>query len=437
VEALFTTHNEHLLVTSKLVSLAGFAINGYWDVNFLVVASALVRAAEATMLFHIITRGLTARANRCIWAACAITFAAPLSGYNILCGHQISFYFAEFAFLWSIHIVLHWNSPWVSGWRLFFATVLGLCSMGSAIAIPMATLAVHFVAAKRHKGFYSAWSATFAATCGYALVFAGESGSMGHSQTHVEQLSFFLQLVSWPLSNRVCGVVVSVLATFAVIWLGRRKQGAPALPAIVGFGVFSGCNAAFIALRRVPTEFHQRHWESVALIPLCLFALCVLLVAEYPRLRSIPGRVVLGITLSVYLMAYGTLIWRQSWPYIASAAATRDTALEHYRTLLLSRRLAQEGTRLEGLLQAHDYSFFDDPIGRFSIHPVVIQNILINRPAALAILAPEVIPVREVSIPSKLIRGVTNAGWILGIAGIVTAINNVFKTWRARRNRLL
>ncbi|HEV8073474.1 MAG TPA: hypothetical protein VGP21_05015, partial [Opitutaceae bacterium] len=41
---LFTPHNEHVILTTKLVSLSGFALNGYWDVPFLAVAAAFVRA---------------------------------------------------------------------------------------------------------------------------------------------------------------------------------------------------------------------------------------------------------------------------------------------------------------------------------------------------------------------------------------------------------
>ena len=39
---LFTSHNEHMPVTTKLLSMTGFVLNGYWDVKFLAVVAALV-----------------------------------------------------------------------------------------------------------------------------------------------------------------------------------------------------------------------------------------------------------------------------------------------------------------------------------------------------------------------------------------------------------
>lgn len=46
-DALFRQHNEHALITTKLFSLIGFSLNGYWDVKFLVVIAAITRAAGA------------------------------------------------------------------------------------------------------------------------------------------------------------------------------------------------------------------------------------------------------------------------------------------------------------------------------------------------------------------------------------------------------
>lgn len=102
VETLLTPHNEHLQLSTKLVSLGGFVANGYWDVPFLAAASAFVRAAEAAVLFGLITQGASSRGKFCLWGLCAAIFAAPLSGYNLLCGLQISFYFAGLALLWSV-----------------------------------------------------------------------------------------------------------------------------------------------------------------------------------------------------------------------------------------------------------------------------------------------------------------------------------------------
>src|SRR5690606_11623154 len=133
VDVALVNHNEHFILTTRLVSLMGFLLNGYWDVPFLVVMSALVRAAVAVLTFRLVTAGGSGRQRIAAWIACIALFAVPYSGYNVLSGLQLSFYLVGIALVWSIFLVLRWRTPLSSGFGLVVATIFALCSMCSPI----------------------------------------------------------------------------------------------------------------------------------------------------------------------------------------------------------------------------------------------------------------------------------------------------------------
>jgi hypothetical protein len=133
----------------------------------------------------------------------------------------------------------------------------------------------------------------------------------------------------------------------------------------------------------------------------------------------------------LYLIAGSGLLVGESLPYIASAREQREEVTAHYVRVLASGRLLSEvRARINGRLSARDYTFFDDPVGRFAPHPVVIGNILLNPPAAYSLLAPEIVEGRTPSALSRVTRLIGKTGWIFCLAAAIVVIIGVSRRTR-------
>ena len=418
-QILFIGHNEHMLVTTRLLSLAGFALNGYWDVKFLVVVAALVRGLEAVLCFKILGAGRRGGTRALVWAACVWVFAAPISGFNLMCGMQVSFFMADIAALWAIHVVLRWRNGGSGAGQLIAASIVGLLSLGSAIAIPAVTLAVHLVQRRARPGFWMGWVSSVLLTGGYVGWMASD---MDHSRTFSrETLEFLLQLLAWPVLNVGLGLVLVAAAGLGA-WRVLRANGCndDGIVAGVGLAVFAAVNAGLLALNRMPAELHMRHWDTLSLGTLGVVAAMAGLAVCPVRFRR---EIVWGTggLLAVYLACFSLRIWGVTLPYLSEAHAHRLDTIDQYRNLLVSGKIQQTGDRINARLIEKDYRFFDDPVDRYAPHPIVVLGIIRKPLPALALLSPEILPVRKESFTSDVVHGLIRWGWLLLCGGFVVA----------------
>lgn len=417
---LFLPHNEHLLVTTKLLSFAGYMLNGYWDVRFLVIISALVRAAEAAVLFLLLRPGRSGGpALWGWWLACLVVFAAPLSGYNLLCGMQVSFFLAELSLLLAIALVCRWQGRPRDAVMLVAIQAAGVASFGSAIVIPLATVAVHWVAPRPRPGFWPGWGLSLALSVAWAGFGVGSAAA-----EHAVRLGFFLELLAWPLSSVAWGLLLTVAGIAAVVLAKNRR---PDAAAALGVLVFAAANAALLAWGRPPEMLHHRHWDLLALFPLGWLALGLQVASgKYGR----HFRLLLGAVALLYGVFFTTLLRTTSWPYVERAHATRTDAEARMRRLLLSERLGPEAARLIPLLQRKDYLFFDHPFERFMLNPAIVHNYRLSPATALAVLSPEIVPLRPVSAFAGIMsRIIAWGGWLALPAALLAALALV-RSWR-------
>jgi hypothetical protein len=121
------------------------------------------------------------------------------------------------------------------------------------------------------------------------------------------------------------------------------------------------------------------------------------------------------------LIAWGALcllfvavpIRYEIWPYIAGAHAHRPLAEARLRRLLLARTIEQDAARLQRPLARKDYLFFDDPLDRYMMHPAVAHNYQVAPLPALAVLSPEVVPLRPATRLTWLTNQAVHFGWLL------------------------
>ena len=408
----FTAHNEHHQITMKLASMLGFLLNGYWGVKFLGVAAGVVRAACAGVAWLLLSHQATDRQRILMWLVCAIGFGVPWSAFNALNGMQISFFFADLAMLFSLLVVQRWQG-WRSGITLIILILIGLGSMASALAIPLATLTLHLAERKPRPGFVVCWVGTLI----FAVIYVLSKGGTGSIQSIPDSIHFFLTLLAWPLPWAIWGAAI-LAGGIALLILHIRRQAGPRLAIAYAFGVFAVGNIAMLALGRTPTEFHPRHWESVGWLP---FAIIILLLSFALNCRLKPViRLVSIILASVVVTTVGLKFAHTTWPDLRASHENRETIVQHYREALLSGDFRAESARVNEQLIARDYTFFDDPIGRFAIHPIAAQNITAAPLPALALLGPDILPSREPSISAKIISGLIRAGGGIAIIGMLT-----------------
>lgn len=414
--ALFDYHNEHWIVTTKLLSLLGFLLNGYWDVSFLIMCSALVRAATAVWTLRLIATPGDRRLQGALWIVCAGFFALPFSGYNLLSGMQVSFFLADAALLWSLHTLKHWRRAGPDGLALLVGMVAGVASMGSAIAIPAATLITHLAQKRARPGFWPAWSATVVIAASYTWIRVSAHAARAENSWE-EALHFWLQILAWPSGLAAIGILVTGGAV-GILFRQRRTDGPAdeAAATLLGLGVYAAANAALLAVARAPGSLHMRHWDTIGWVAFAVLALCLHGIA---RLQWRRGPV---LAATVVGLAYGgalaQLLFTVTMPYLRSSHGTRSAAVAHYRALLLTGDLRVEAARVNALLENKDLGFFDDAFGRHNLHPIVLLNLRDQHRRPVALLAPELIPARPPSLLSRGLRVLIDRSWVLGIGGV-------------------
>ena len=133
LRALFTPHNEHRVVLTKLLNLALTVANGHWDQRLEATVNALFPAALAVAFFFLARRHLGRRWLAPLAVFLAVVFGLPFAWENVLGGfHSQQFFLVVFALV--AIALLPFTAPFSTRWWLgALAAWLGLLSMGSGL----------------------------------------------------------------------------------------------------------------------------------------------------------------------------------------------------------------------------------------------------------------------------------------------------------------
>lgn len=158
VQHLFTPHNEHRVVLTKLQNLALTVVNGQWDSRLEAVTNALLHAALAVALWTLARRWVAARWHAALFALAFALFGLPLAWQNILGGFHSQQYWLLGLSCIAI-VTLPFARTWSSTWWLGAAgAVLALGSMGSGF---LAATVVAGVVGWRVLGRETTWRAAW------------------------------------------------------------------------------------------------------------------------------------------------------------------------------------------------------------------------------------------------------------------------------------
>lgn len=157
LRALFTPHNEHRVVLTKLLNLSLTLANGHWDQRLEAVCNALFPATIAVSFFVLARLHLDRRWLAPFTVLLGFIFAFPFAWQNVLGGfHSQQFFLVGLALI--TIALLPFNAPFSRRWWLgAAAAALGLFSMASGLfgaVVVIGLLGVQWL--RRERTFNSA-----------------------------------------------------------------------------------------------------------------------------------------------------------------------------------------------------------------------------------------------------------------------------------------
>lgn len=253
--ALFMTQWEHRILLTRIVTLAGTALNGEWDVRVAMTVSAFLYAATVaglgtTLLAPRRWPGLIAAG---LLAACA---ALPFDFNNLLWGGQTQMYGLAFFVvgLGTLAAAPHITAE--IALVAFLGSTASLFTMGAGLVAPGCAVGVCLVRA----AFEPAQRQRLAGLAGlfFIVALAGvwlHSSSRQHAPLYATSAAqygkAFLGMLSWPLPAHVgCAALLWLPWIVNGVQILRRREATALEWVAVGLGCWGLVNAAALGYAR-------------------------------------------------------------------------------------------------------------------------------------------------------------------------------------------
>ncbi|WP_454692328.1 hypothetical protein [Achromobacter aloeverae] len=152
---LISPHNEHRILTTRLLALGLFSLNGEWNPLLEMAVNAIVLASALTMLGVFLSKSLRPGSRPPLYAFLVVLYAVPYASENTLAGFQAQFYFnLLFSFLSLWLLVTHpvFRAGWWGGVFASLAAYFSLASGVFALAAAIPIIALQAVAVRRRPG---------------------------------------------------------------------------------------------------------------------------------------------------------------------------------------------------------------------------------------------------------------------------------------------
>lgn len=430
--ALAVPHNEHRLLTTRLVSTTLMLLSGYWDVKGELVVSAAVNAAEvallATLLLPLVGR---ARLPGLLLLLVA-TRALPLSPFNLLSGFQVQFALAEIFSVVGLAVATTRRPLDAEGAAAstaafllaFFSMATGLLAVGAALGV----LLLQALAARRLAPPRAAFALLLLCLLGcfylltpYLAVYAPR-GALQPLRPLLACLSFPLE-GAWPWALLVHGPLL-------LLALRLVRQARPDDPdwLVVGLGLWTLALSGALAVGRGALEEVPavRHVEFLAL-PLVWTYVALVRLLERDGGDAGPGgrwRSLLPAAWAVSAtLALAGYTWARPWPLLTELRRTVPAAEASFRRSVASGDWGQQDLQrayVAGWLAARDASFLNHPTYRFTI-PDTSALAAARGPRRL--LPPPLVSGGAAAAPARLLERTAAAWpWWLAAGGVLLVV---------------
>ena len=203
ITALFTPHNEHRVVLTKLLNLGLTVANGHWDQRLEATFNALFPASIAVAFFLLARRHLARRWLGAFGVFLGFILAFPFAWQNVLGGfHSQQFFLVGLALI-AISL-LPFSAPFSGRWWVgATAALLGLFSMASGFfgaVVVIGLLGVQYF--RRERTLRSAWATLVVCVAASALGWFTRHEFGPHASLKAQNLHDFaftiIRSLQWP-----------------------------------------------------------------------------------------------------------------------------------------------------------------------------------------------------------------------------------------------
>lgn len=324
---LFAAHNEHRILTTRLLGLLLLSLNEGWSPLLEMVVNAALHVAALAVAVGLVAKSIgdvnrstsTPTVTAAMLAFTAVLFAVPFGWENTLAGFQAQFYFVLLFGVWSIWLLLR-NPAFSAGW--WAGAILGVAAYFSLVAGLFAILAVIGTFALRCMVISTTRREVAGAVSLLAIFIAGALLTPDIAQhtspkaTSVAQLTGAMaKALAWPSRpSRLSGQWLAALVrnmpwlVFVVVVLWRRTPRTGAQWFLVAMGIWIAVQVAGVSYGRAAEILSSRYLDLHSMALLINFAALVsVLGMASDRWRGLLGCVCAVWLVLVLVAAYGLL----------------------------------------------------------------------------------------------------------------------------------
>jgi len=273
ISSIFTPHNGHRLILTRLTALALYALNGGWDPQLQMIVSALLHATTCIVLIRFFLMENQRSCSLLPILSTVILFAIPFSWISITVAFQTQFYFMILFSILALRSLI--NSQYLPGYMF---SVLAMSSMTpGAFVLPAfasAIIARAFQSRKLSRNQILQCAISIFLFYMFVLTLHEDPAAKVYFAQHIQ--GFFISLLaafSWPYRISLgIGFVIYVPLAFYLIRSITTSRGSLFL---FSLGIFMVCQILAMAYFRggegVPPA--NRYWE-IMIIGIWLNGMC-------------------------------------------------------------------------------------------------------------------------------------------------------------------
>lgn len=252
---LYSNHNEHRPLFTRVWALGIFVLNGQWDARLEAVANTSLHIASALILFFLLSPLFRGWMKPVLPLLLVLTFALPFNWENTLRGFQSQFAFLLLFTLVYLHGSLMRKSPGIGWWVAQFAGLATLLTAASGfVAAAVVMIMLGFRAFVLRSGTRNDW-----ATAAVAVIILGVGVLLRvpapwHDSLRPDSFIAFLHslttLLAWPFPLFLVAPLMLAPVIILILNARSRPEHSEQILLVIALGVWTWIQTLGLAYSR-------------------------------------------------------------------------------------------------------------------------------------------------------------------------------------------